>query len=85
MVNLIKWILAYIKAVRFARSMEHVIHSIHPDAKFKIHSTISKENLNTVTYNIETIDDKAMGCFILIQEAMGINEHDARSDLQVLD
>lgn len=77
--NLIKWGLNFIKAKKFAHDMECVIHSIHPDAKFKIHSKISRENLNTITYNIDTADDKASGCFILIQEAMQIKENDASS------
>lgn len=61
--------------------MECVIHSIHPEAKFKIHSSINRKNANAVTFNIDTEDDKAAGCFILIQEAMGMKENEPRSDL----
>jgi len=77
MINLAKWLLASIKARRFARNMECVIHSIHPEPKFKIHSKIDKHNLNQVTYNIDTDDDKVMGCFILIQEALKVQENGA--------
>lgn len=61
--------------------MECVIHAIHPDAKFKINATVKKENLSSVTYNIDTNDDKAMGCFILIQEAMRLNANQTGAQL----
>ena len=72
MINLVKWLLVLVKARKFARDMECVIHSIHPEPKFKIHTKVDMHNLNQVTYNIDTDDDKIMGCFILIQEAMGM-------------
>lgn len=79
MVNWIRWCASYIRARKFANSMTSVIHSIHPDAKFKIHTKINKYNLNAVTYNIVTDDDNATGCFILIQEALGVKQNDESS------
>lgn len=70
MVNFLKWCIVSIKARRFAKDMECVIHAIHPEPKFSIHHKINKQNLNQVTFNIDTDDDKIMGCFILIQEAL---------------
>lgn len=73
LINLVKWPFALIRAKRFAKAMEHVIHSIHPEPKFKIHAKINHRNSNQVTFDIDTNDDKVMGCFILIQEALGID------------
>lgn len=77
LINLVKWPFVLIKAKRFARDMECVIHAIHPEPKFKIHAQVDRQNLNQVTFNIDTTDDKIMGCFILIQEALRVKENDA--------
>lgn len=77
MANLIKWYLNRRKAKHFAKDMECIIHSIHPDAKFKINATVDKENLSSATFNIDTMDDKASACFILIQEALQLKENNA--------
>ena len=57
--------------------MECVIRAIHPEPKFKIRAQVDRQNLNQVTFNIDTTDDKIMGCFILIQEALRVKENDA--------
>lgn len=56
--------------------MECVIRSIHPESKFSIHSKIDRKNLQDITFSIDTTDDKAVGCFILIQEAMRLKKDD---------
>lgn len=55
------------KARAFTKSMRDVIHSLHPDARFRIrHKMLPNDK---VELSIDTNDDRAAACFILIQEA----------------
>lgn len=59
---------------KFSSSMTELIHSIHPDAQFKINCKMVEKGKGELS--IETDDDRAAACFVLFQEAMKLDEND---------
>lgn len=75
--NPIKYLIEEKQLRKFASSMKDLIHSIHPDAVFKIkHKRLGS---GKVELSIDTKDDRAAACFVLLQEAMKLDEESIKN------